>query len=246
MVAMKQRVSSITTILTLAACIYFLGMFFAAATLERTADLGGFSSVSGQDVRVPAHEFAARWRHGMAGNSPLYMPGFFATALAIWLWCGGRSLRRTLVEGAAIIVVASWGATVLAPFAAPKIIAEFQIQRGFILSNAVASGTWIAFAQGVYTLLTWSALIVASRFSARRRSFTPMVVPFVLYVVLALVRRWTMTDISSSWSNQILALEPAAVISFLLIPIMATFMAWVELRSPHRKRLRLTKSIESH
>src|SRR5688500_19088936 len=63
----------------LVTCIFFLWMFFAAATLERTADLGWISAVdrrsAGQDARAIAYEFAARWRHGMSGNSPLYKIG---------------------------------------------------------------------------------------------------------------------------------------------------------------------------
>ena len=94
-------------------------MFFAAATLEQTAELGWISAPPGRDARAVAYEFAARWRHGMAGNSPLYMPGFFAVAIAMLVlvrrqelaanacgglrspWCGGRvrcparALRRT-------------------------------------------------------------------------------------------------------------------------------------------------------
>ncbi|MGH9875857.1 MAG: hypothetical protein ACRD9S_25675 [Pyrinomonadaceae bacterium] len=230
-----KRHSLFTPALVLVACSFFLWMFFAAATLERAADLGRISAPAGQDARAVAYEFAAKWRHGMAGNSPLYMPGFFAAAFAIWFWCATRSLPRMLVEGAILIVVACWCATLLTPFAMPRIIADFRAQHGFIVSDMASSGTWVAFAKGVYTLLTWSALVIASRWSIKLRSPRPLVVPLVLYLVLALVRPWTVADFSSQWMSQTLGGEPVAVVSFLLIPILSGFMASVELRSPRDK-----------
>lgn len=243
---MKQRLPLVTATIALLACTFFLWMFFAAATLERTADLGGISTSSFQEARTAAYDFAAKWRHGMAGNSPVYMPGFFAAAIAIWFWCGARSLRRMLAEGAVLIAVASCCAAMLAPLAAPRIVSDFHAQQGFVVSNTANSWTWIPFAQGVYTLLTWGTLIVASRWSIRLRSLKPMVFPLAFYLVLALVRPWTVADFTSLWTRQTLAGEPAAVVSFLLIPILSGIFAWVELRSPRRKSVRLTTSIESH
>ena len=241
---MKRRIPFVTAALVLVACILFLWMFFGAATLERTADLGGISDPPGQDARAAAYEFAAKWRHGMAGNSPLYMPGFFAVAIAIWFWCAGKSLARMLVEGAILIAVASWCANILTPFAAPRIIADFRT-HGFIVPDTSSSGTWVALAQGVYTLLTWSALIIASRMSIRLRSPKPLVIPLVLYLILALVRPWTVADFSSQWMRQTLAGEPYAVVSFVLVPIISGFMTWVELGSPRRKVV-LSGPVKSH
>ena len=172
----------------------------------------------------------------MSGNSPLYMPGFFAAAIAFWFWCGGRSLARMLVEGAILISVASVCAALLAPFAAPRILADFIAQKGVTVSHASSTGTWIAFAQGVYSLLTWSTLIIAARFSIRLRSLKPLLVPLVLNLILALVRPWTVADFTSLWMQQTLNGETVAVRSFLLIPIIAVFMAWAELRLPGKRR----------
>jgi hypothetical protein len=232
---MKRRFSFMTAALALVACILFLWMFFAASTLERTAELGGISAPPGQDARAVAYEFAAKWRHGMAGNSPLYMPGFFATAIALWFWCAGRSLPRILVEGAILISAASVCAALLAPFAAPRILDDLIAQEGFTVSHATSSGTWVASAQGVYSLLTWSSVVIASRLSVRLRSPKPLLIPLVLNLVLAFVRPWTVADFTSRWVRQTLDGETAAVISFLLVPIISGFMAWVELRSPRKK-----------
>jgi hypothetical protein len=237
---MKRRYSFITAAVVLAACILFLWMFFAASTLERTADLGGISAAPGQDARALAYEFAARWRHGMAGNSPLYMPGFFASAIAFWFWCRGRSLARMLGEGAVLITVASVCAALLAPLAAPRILADFVAQKGVIVSHASSSGTWVTFAQGVYSLLTWSTVIIAARWSIglrslKLRSLKPLLIPLALNLVLALVRPWTVADFTSLWMQQTLDGETVALRSFLLVPILAAFMAWAELRSPRSR-----------
>lgn len=171
----------------------------------------------------------------MAGNSPLYMPGFFAVAIAMWFWCDRKSVPRMLAEGAMLMFAASVCAALLAPFAAPRILDGFLTQGAFAVSHAKSSGTWVASAQGIYSLLTWSTVIIASRFAVRLRSFKPLLIPLILNLVLALVRPWTVADFTSQWVRQALAGETVAVISLLFVPILASFMAWAELRSPRKK-----------
>jgi hypothetical protein len=230
----RRHFSFITAALALAACTLFLWMFFAASTLERTAELGGITAPQGRDARAVAYEFAAEWRHGMAGNSPLYMPGFFAVAAAIWFWCGGRNLPRMLAEGTLLISAAALCAALLAPLAAPRILDDFVAREGLNVSHATSSGSWVAYAQGVYSLLTWVTFIIAARLSVRLRSPKPLLVPLVLNVILALVRPWTVADFTSRWARQTLDGETAAVLSFLLVPIISGCMAWTELRAPRK------------
>ena len=228
MVEMNRR-SWITAALVLVGCILFLWMFFVAATLEHTAELGRISAPSGLDPHAAVFEFAARWRHGMAGNSPVYMPGFFAAAIAFWFWCAKKSLWRLLAEGIILISLASWCATILTTLGVPVIMADFR-SRGFIVSNPATSGTWISFAQGVYSLITWSTLIIAARWSIKLRTPAPLAVPLVLNLILAFVRPWTVADFTSQWMREALEGKPIAVVSLLLIPIIAGFIAWVDLR----------------
>jgi hypothetical protein len=235
MAAMRRDVFFVTSIFALVACILFLWMFFAAATLEHTAEMGWISAAPGLYARALAYEFAAKWRHGMAGNSPLYMPGFFAVAIAMWFWCDGKGLTRMLAEGLPLLVASAVCAALLAPYAAPRILADFVAQERVSVSHAAASGTWIASVQGVYSLVTWSTGVIASRWSIRRRSLKPLLIPLGLNVVLALVRPWTVADFTSRWFRQALDGEPTAVISFLLVPMLSVLLAWVELR-PRRRR----------
>ena len=232
---MTRPSSLATSTLVFVACTLFLWMFFAAATLEHTADLGWIYAAPGQDARSAALEFAARWRHGMAANSPVYMPGFFAVAIAVWFWCAHKSLLRMVAEGLVVLLVASVCAALLAPFAAPRIAAGFVAHNAFGVSQSAVAGTWISTAQGVYSLLTWSTLFIAARWSLKLRSLKPLLVPLVLNIILALVRPWTVADFTSLWARQALEGEPVAVISFLLIPMIAGFIAWVELRSKRSK-----------
>ena len=221
----------------LLSCVLFLWMFFVAAALEHTADLGWISDSPGRDTRAVAFEFAARWRHGMAGNSPFYMPGFFAVAIAVWFWSRGKSLWRTLMEGSVHLSAATLFATLVAPYAVPHLIADFVVQEGFHVSQAATSGTLISTAQGVYSLLTWSTLIIAARWSIKLKSFKPLLVPLVLNVVLALVRPWTVADFTAMWVAQARDGERVAVISFVLIPVIAGFMAWLEVPKKFRANI---------
>ena len=229
---MRRDVAFATAAFALVSCSFFLWMFFAAATLERTADLGWISAAVNHDARAIAYEFAARWRHGMSGNSPLYMPGFFAVALASWFWCDKRSLPRMLLEGLTIIAVAAVWAAVLAPYAAPTIVSDFSEQAGVRVSQVSTAGTWIAWAQGIYSLLTWTTVIIASRWSIKLRSPKPLLVPVVLNLILAFVRPWTVADFTSQWLSEAVDRKPTAVFSLLLVPVLSAFLAWVELRKP--------------
>jgi hypothetical protein len=243
MAAMRRGGAFGTSAFMLVTCIFFLWMFFAAATLERTADLGWIVAPAGRDARAIAYEFAARWRHGMSGNSPLYMPGFFAVAVACWFWCDKKSLLRMLSEGFILLAVAAVSAGLLAPYAAGRLVSEFSEQTGVNVSEVATAGTWIAWAQGVYSLLTWTTVIIASRWSIKLRTPKPLLIPFVLNFVLAFVRPWTVADFTSQWLKEALDGEPAAVISLLLVPALSAFLAWVELRQPKHKTATLVHDV---
>ena len=80
-------------------------MFLAAAPLETLAATGGLAGRHEADVVAEGYRVAADWRHGMAGNSPLYMPGFFALAVAAWFWADSSRTpaMRLIVEGGMIL-----------------------------------------------------------------------------------------------------------------------------------------------
>ena len=234
---MSRDVALATSAFTLVTCTFFLWMFFVAATLERTADLGWISVTANKDSRPVAYEFAARWRHGMSGNSPLYMPGFFGVAVASWFWCNRKSLLRMLSEGFTLLAVAAVCAALLAPYAAPWIVSDFSEQAGMSVSQFCTTGTWLAWAQGIYSLLTWTTVIIASRWSIKLRTLKPLLIPLALNLVLAFIRPWTVADFTSEWLRKALDGEPTAITSLLAVPILSAFLAWVELRSKNSSAL---------
>jgi hypothetical protein len=219
-----------TAVGAMAACTFFLWMFLATTPLERMADVGLITSNAGQDPRHTAYAFAAQWRHGMAGNSPLYMPGFFITAAAVWFWSVGKTLRRMLVEATAMLGIAFVVANALVPFGIPMVLGRFRLQTGCAVSGAPLGGSAIAAAQAVYTLLTWNTFLIASRFALKLHSFKPLLVPSVLAVVLAFARPWTVGDLASLWIRRSCNAEPAATLSLAIVPILATFLVLCELR----------------
>jgi hypothetical protein len=211
------------------ACTFFLWMFFATTPLERMADVGLITANAGREPRATAYAFAAQWRHGMAGNPPLYMPGFFATAGAVWFWSVGKTLRRILVEAMGLLGIAFVVANILAPFGSVMVLERFRLQTGCAVLGTASSQSLIAAAQAAYTLLTWGTFVVASRFALKLRSFKLLLVPSLLGVVLLFVRPWTVGDLTSLWIRRSCNAEPVAAISLVLVPLVGAFLGLFEL-----------------
>jgi len=194
----------------------FLWMFFASAGFERMFE-----------ANSAAHDFAARWRHGMNGGCPLYMPGYFATALTTWFWSSGRRLRSLLVEGIVILFLSVSVAALLAPLGAEHLV-EFFRQQSHLQALGVLMGTTAAGTiRGIFTLVAWSVLIIAGQRALVRGSLLPLLLPLVLGVVLALVRPVaTFHAMVALWGERVLQGDGAAIFSLLAIPGAAAFLVW--------------------
>src|SRR5688572_22067365 len=218
-VALRQ-IAGWTTVV--AAQALFLWMFFAAAPLEQLAASGALGP--SDTVRGDAFSFAAAWRHGMASNSPLYMPGFFAVAWVTWTFA--TSARRRDVSLFAFGLAVGVGlALAFAPAGANRVIESYSAHSGIQLTGSVPLTSGVAIFSGVYTLLTWTAFVIGSRASLARRSVRPLLpVPF-LTVVLVLVRPWTVDDFTSIWWQRVRDGQLVAIASVLLIPLVAWLLA---------------------
>lgn len=168
-----------------AACLLFFWMFLAADPLERAG----------------AVAYAALWRHGMAGNSPLYMPGFFAVAVAAWWWSHARRLSRLWIEGSAVVIAACVVAAALVP--SPSL-------------RAVVHAT--------YTLITWTIFVVCCRRALARRSWRPLWPVPLMTLGLVAIRTWTLDDVRTIWYERLLNGDAAAVASSLAIPFLVIWM----------------------
>jgi len=201
----------------------FLWMFLSADPLEQLSDRYG----SRADVVM---HFSARWRHGMAGNSPLYLPGFFMTAAAVWM--SARGHPRTIVHAGdvAVAAVAAFGAAAaLAPWGAEAVVRAFHSQISAPVPSAIPGASLRSAMVGGYTLLTWATFVTCARTAVVRRTLSPLVIPAALTVGLVLVRPWTVDDFTKHWVMQVIDGDSVAWLSLLL----AVGLAIALVRSEH-------------
>lgn len=213
----------------LGAAAFFLWMFLAVAPLETLADTGGLRGADPTEVVAEAYRFAADWRHGMAGNSPLYVPGFFVLALATWLWSGSRGdgISRLVAEGGGILVLGLLVAWASAGVARAAIVSAFEQSTGLTAVAPWPSASGRAIGQGLYTAIAWMASMTACRHALERRAFAPLLVIPLVTIGLVLVRPWTMDDFTALWVARVQAGNVAAIGSLAAIPIVATALVRV-------------------
>jgi len=212
----------------------FLWTFFVAGGLERLAELGHIIGPAGMNVKATAFDFAARWRHGMTGGWPLYMPGFFVTAIALWRRAIGLSLRRVVAECAvtgALAVIAAW---LLAPIGASLAMESFHSETGLRCAGDWPGVTGRVIGQGVFTLISWNSFVLTSQLAILRKSFRPLIVPAALSVALIMIRPVTVGDFTSLWARRVWQGAPVAIFSALLIPLLSALLFWILLRSRNR------------
>jgi hypothetical protein len=204
--------------------ILFLWMYLSAESIEQAAKLGRFSCSNSYEFRQNADRFAAEWRHGMAGNSPLYLPGFFLTATFAWLWSLGRPLIRLLWEGLAILFVAFAVAALFAHAGASLAVHAFERYAGVRCQGPPPGFTLTGALAASFTVFTWCAGIISVQLSIIKRSLVPMIFPVILNVVLAIIRPWTVDDFTSQWVHEIKRLNWTALISSIVLLAVSTFL----------------------
>jgi hypothetical protein len=212
----------------------FLWMFFVAGGLERLAELGHIIGPASMNVKATTFDFAARWRHGMAGGWPLYMPGFFFTAVALWSRAAALSLRQAVAECAvtgALAVIVAW---LLAPGGASLAMDSFHQETGLRCAGDWPGAPGRVIGQGVFTLISWNSFVLTSQLAIIRKSFRPLLVPAALSVVLILIRPFTVDDFTSLWRQRVWEGSPVAIFSALLIPLLSALLVWTLLRSRNR------------
>ncbi|HEU4389952.1 MAG TPA: hypothetical protein VFV34_19275 [Blastocatellia bacterium] len=208
----------------LVALILFFWMFLSSDGLDQVAEAGGILSPAGGDQTALGHVFAARWRHGMAGGWPLYMPGFFATAVAIWFWSRELPLTKVVVEGIGFVAGAALIASLLAPAGSRLVIAQFASVTKLQATGLPSVPSGRAFALALLTLLSWSSFIIATERAIAGRRLKPLLVPLAFAALLAAARPVTLDDAFEVWGSRALSRDPAAILSFLLMPILAAIL----------------------
>ncbi|MBL8203563.1 MAG: hypothetical protein JNM09_04980 [Blastocatellia bacterium] len=205
---------------------FFLWMFFTAGGLERLAEFGLIFGLPDVDVKLVAFDFAARWRHGMTGGWPLYMPGFFVTAIAVWFWVYGLTWRKMVAEYAVITALAVLVAMLLAPHSTGLVVDAFQLQTGLQCKTQEWAVAGRVPGQGLFTLINWSSFVGACQLSLVQKSFRPLLLPAGLSLLLVVIRPFTADEFTTFWFQQILQGEVVAIFSALLIPTIAALFIW--------------------
>jgi hypothetical protein len=206
-------------------------MFLAAVSLERTAEAGRFLGADAADAAALADIYSSDWRHGMTGDWPLYVPGFFAMAIATVLWSRGRTIRSQLAEGSLALLLALLAARLLAPMGARWIIASFEQDTGLALLGSPVGAMWSGAVAGVLTVVSWAALMVAVQISVTRRSIWPLLAPLACYSALAVLRPGEAGELMRPWAEALWDGDAVAIISTALMPPIAAILWWWCVRS---------------
>jgi len=217
-----------TLALLILADAVFLWMFLSSDPLEQlAADFHG----AREPLALAALAFAADWRHGMAGNAWIYMPGFFVTAAAVWLHA--RLAPPDLAQPERIVsgIVALILAMAAASAGSYVVVRTFVEATGISFPAAVPQPSARAAVSGVYTLLTWSVFVLACRRALVSRIFRPFMAPAILAAGLVIIRPWTVDDFAGFWFGGIKGGSPAAVLSLVLVFVLAALLAASERRS---------------
>jgi hypothetical protein len=235
----KMRLSSSATLVALFfSQTLFLWMFYAAEGLGQMAkagSIGASPAVPAMNVVEVASRYAADWRHGMAGGSPLYMPGFFAAAITTWLLACQRPLRQLCLSWFGLLPFAIILAIVFSSGGRQLVIAGFTAQHGMQIVGETRAGSFVGIIQGIYTLVAWCTFIVSSHQALRRRSPWPLLWPLILSLILALIRPVTVGDFTGLWFNRVRDGDAVAIISLLLIPTIAINLYLIMRESEERK-----------
>jgi hypothetical protein len=207
----------------------FLWMFLAVAPLEQLADTG-LIPVDKREV----YRFAADWRHGMAGNAPLFMPGFLVIAATAWYAVAQQSIAKlawSLTATLGLALVLAWLA---APIGGAIVLADFARAFGRSPIETVPAPAFTAVLAGVYTAFTWTTFVVASRYALRRRSVRPLAPVALLGIILAFARPWTVGDFTTLWTTRAATADPTATGSLLATIALGVTLALTERRpQPH-------------
>jgi len=204
-----------------AADALFLWMFLSVVQLEAIGHAAGGSSET-WNAR-PILQFVADWRHGMAGNSPIYMPGFFALAAAAWYWTQAQSLPRLVVQGLLALGAGGCIACLAAPIGEAAATAAFERTFG-VNAARITSPVWQAGLVGAYTAACWTVFVVASKKALVQRSFRPFAVVPIPYVALVLTRTWSVNGLLATWCLRAADSDPIAVGSLVAIPVLTAIL----------------------
>jgi hypothetical protein len=206
---------------------FFLWTFLSTQGAERMADAGLLAGFDPAGIERLAYSYASRWRHGFCSFWPFYMPGFFAVSIATWFWSMGRPLRKLIPEALAIMSAALVAALAFSSVGAALFFADLERDTAIVPRGVVLGAGLRGAAGGFYTLVAWSAVVLAIHRSVWWRSWKPLAVPALLEAVLFAVRPFTLDDLSGEWFRAVVSGNARAVGSLAAAPfVLAALIYW--------------------
>lgn len=202
-------------------CTFYVWMFVAS---EGVVLLAKHGACTGPDVVVAAKHFASDWRHGMTGDSPLYLPGFFMLAATTWLWANDQPVRRLIREALPILGLATMVGIAFAPVGTEHLVQAFEARAAAVCTQATTTelSLWRLFLC-LFTMTSWSTLIAGVNHAVTRRGWRILRVPAAFAATAIALRpptRWPVL-----WVRHIAAGDLVAVGSIIFIPLVIV-MLW--------------------
>jgi hypothetical protein len=213
----------------------FLWMFLSVADVDVTGNtlMATGHPALGQAVQV----FAADWRHGLNGHSPLFMPGFFVLTPVVWYWSRGQFIVELLRSGALALLAGFCLALLAAPFgraaAARAFLDEFHfaVQPGF-------GAVWHAAPICAFTAICWTVMVVAIRRAITSGASRSLALVVVLYALLGFARHWWSLDHFKKgddvarWETRAAQGDAVAIGSLLGVPLLGLVLGKTTVRQP--------------
>jgi hypothetical protein len=221
----------------------FLWMFLSVAEVDVTGStlMATGHPVLGQAVQV----FAADWRHGLNGHSPLFMPGFFALTGAVWFWSRTQSIAELLRGGALALLAGFFLALFAAPLGRAAAAQAFLDEFHFAVQPEFRD-TWRAAPISALTAICWTVLVVAIRRAITTGASRPLALAVGLYALLGFARHWWSLDHFrkgddvARWETRAAQGDAVAIGSLVAVPLLGLVLAKTTMREGHRQNTKPT------
>ena len=211
----------------------FLWMFLSVAAVDV---MGNTLVATGhQALGQAAQIFAADWRHGLNGHSPLFMPGFFVLTPAAWYWSRTQSIAELLRSGALALLAGFLLALLAAPFGRDAAARAFFNEFHFAVQPN-SGDIWHAAPISAFTAICWTVLVVAIRRAITTGAARPLALVVGLYALLGFARHWWSLDHFKKgddvarWETRAVQGDTVAIGSLVAVPLLGLVLAKTTVR----------------
>jgi hypothetical protein len=193
------------------------------------------------DLGHAVQVFAADWRHGLNGHSPLFMPGFFVLTPAAWYWSGTQSVPQLLRSGATALLAGLLLALLAAPIGRAAAGTAF-FDEFHLASQSSFRDAWQAAGTSAFTAICWTVLVVAIRRAITVGTPRPLALVAGLYLLLGFSRHWWSLDHLKKgddvarWETRAAQGDAVAIASLVAVPLLGLVLATTTMGERRRSR----------